>query len=101
LDPDSLDVGRVLIERHGDQFLVAMIVATVGQSVGWDVAVVATPGRALVAHRVLGPPLVISIADQGRLIDARDIAYEGDDLWWCCPRDIARLVRVRADVSTL
>jgi hypothetical protein len=94
-DGRDVDVGRVLIERHGDQFVVAMIVAAVGQSVGWDVAVVATPQRALVAHRVCGPPLAMSVIDEGRLIDARDVAHEGD-LWWCCPQDIARLIRIRA-----
>lgn len=93
-DPALLDVGRVLIDRHGDQLLVALIVATVGQNVGWDVAVVSSPKRALVAHRTCGPPLALAIADEGRLIDATDIASEGE-LRWCCPHEVGAQLRAR------
>lgn len=91
-DPALLDVGRVLIERRGDQLLVALIVTAVGQSVGWDVAVVTSPKRALVASRACGPPFGLAIADAGRLIDANDITHEGD-LSWRCPHEVADEVR--------
>ena len=93
-DPVLFNAGAALIDRHGDQLLVALIVAAVGQSVGWDVAVVTSPLRALVAHRVCGPPLALAIADQGRVIDATDIAHEGE-LRWCCPHEVARQIRAR------
>ena len=93
-DPADLDVGRVLLERHGDELLVASLVAAVGQGVGWDVAVVTSERRALVAHRVSGPPLVLSIAHEGRMVDANDLP-EGGDLWWRCPRELAGLIGER------
>ena len=94
-DPAHLDVGRVLLERHGDELVVAGLIAAVGQGVGWDVAVVASERRALVAHRLCGPPLVLSIAHEGRMIDANDLG-EADDLRWRCPRDLASLIDARA-----
>ena len=87
-DPALLDVGRVLLERHGDELLVAGVVAAIGQSAGWPVAVVASERRAFVAHRRCGPPLALSIADEGRLIDTSDLSGEGD-LWWRCPHEVA------------
>ncbi len=83
------------LERRGDEVLVAALVAAVGQGVGWDVAVVASERRALVAHRVCGPPLALSIADEGRLIDAGDLREEAD-LWWRCPHEIAELIGRRS-----
>lgn len=94
-DPAHLDVGQVLLERRGDELVVAALVAAVGQGVGWDVAVVTSERRALVAHRVCGPPLVLSIAHEGRLVDANDL-HEADDLWWRCPRELADLIGARA-----
>jgi hypothetical protein len=94
-DPAHLDVGRVLLERHGDELLVASLVAAVGQGVGWDVAVVTSDDRALVAHRACGPPHVLSIAHEGRLLDATDLPQAGD-LWWRCPRELATLIPARA-----
>lgn len=99
-DPALLDVGRVLIDRHGDQLLVALIIAAVGQSVGWDVAVVTSPIRALVASRTCGPPMALAIAHEGRLIDATDVAHEGD-LYWCCPHEVADLIRVNMQPAVL
>lgn len=93
-DPAHLDVGRVLLERHGDELVVAALVAAVGQGVGWDVAVVTSEHRALVAHRVCGPPHVLSIAHEGRMLDANDL-HESSDLWWRCPRELAGLIEAR------
>jgi hypothetical protein len=95
-DPAHFDVGRVLLERHGDELVVAALVAAVGQGVGWDVAVVASERRALVAHRACGPPLVLSIAHEGRMLDANDLR-EGTDLWWRCPRELATLIGERSN----
>jgi hypothetical protein len=93
-DPAHLDVGRVLLERHGDELMVASLVAAVGQGVGWDVAVVTSDDRALVAHRTCGPPHVLSIAHEGRMIDATDL-HDPGDLWWRCPRELATLITAR------
>jgi len=93
-DPAHLDVGRVLLERHGDELVVASLVAAVGQGVGWDVAVVTSERRALVAHRVCGPPHALSIAHEGRMVDANDL-HEADDLWWRCSRELAGLIDAR------
>lgn len=94
-DPAHFDVGRVLLERHGDELVVASLVAAVGQGVGWDVAVVASERRALIAHRVCGPPLVLSIAHEGRMLDATDL-HEETDLWWRCPYELAALIGARS-----
>lgn len=94
-DPAHFDVGRVLLERHGDELVVAALVAAVGQGVGWDVAVVTSERRALVAHRTCGPPQVLSIAHEGRMLDANDLR-EDTDLWWRCPRELATLIGERS-----
>lgn len=93
-DPALLDVGRVLIDRHGDELLVAAVVAAVGQGAGLAVGVVASERRALVAHRRCGPPLALSIADEGRLIDATDLSDEGD-LWWRCPHEVGTALEAK------
>ncbi|MBS1677256.1 MAG: hypothetical protein JST08_07715 [Actinobacteria bacterium] len=94
-DAAHLDVGRALLERHGDELVVAALVAAVGQGVGWDVAVVASERRALVGHRGCGGPLALSIAHEGRMLDANDLR-EGPDLRWRCPREVAALIADRA-----
>lgn len=88
-DPALLDVGRVLLERQGDELLVAALVAAIGQGAGWPVAVVASERRALVAHRRCGPPLALSIAHEGRLIDTTDLVGEEGRLLWHCPHEVA------------
>lgn len=93
-DPALFDVGRVLLERHGDELLVAALVAAVGQGAGLAVGVVASECRAFVAHRRCGPPLALSIADEGRLIDTRELSGEGD-LWWHCPHEVAAALAER------
>ena len=94
-DPATLDVGRVLLERHGDELLVAGLIAAIGQGAGWEVAVVASERRALVAHRRCGPPLALSIADEGRLIDTTDLSGEEGTLMWHCPHEVAAALGAR------
>lgn len=97
-DPALFDVGRALIERRGDEWLVAGLVATIGQGVGWDVAVVAGGPSALVAHRECGPPLAISIAEEGRLVDVGDLPC-GPQLRWRCPCELAAAIEARAALA--
>jgi len=96
-DPTAaeLDPERALIDRHGDPLLVAALLAAVGQRRGWKVAVIGSTRRALVGHTLCGPPLVISVTDQGRIVDAHDYAGEGD-LFWRCPHEIAYALRARS-----
>jgi hypothetical protein len=93
-DSPLLDPERALIERHGDPLLVAALVTAVGQRRHWPVAVVSSDRRALVAHQLCGPPLVLSASDEGRIVDAHDYAGEGD-LLWRCPHEIAHALESR------
>jgi hypothetical protein len=93
-DSPLLDPERVLIERHGDPLLVAALVTAVGQRRHWPVAVVTSERRALVAHQLCGPPLVLSVTAEGRIVDAHDYAAEGDILWRC-PHEIAHALESR------
>ncbi len=88
---DDLLLPRVLDEARGDDLLVAAAAVVAGHRRGWDVGVVRTGDRVLVAHAGL-LAVVASVADDGRLVDARDIASEGEDLWWCEPHGLAELV---------
>jgi hypothetical protein len=83
-----LDPERTLLTRHGDELLVAALVAAIGQRRGWEVDVICSRRRALIGHRRQGPPLVISPAHEGRVVDATDFCDEGD-LWWRCPHEVA------------
>jgi hypothetical protein len=97
-DSPLLDPERALIERHGDPLLVAALVTAVGQRRHWPVAVVTSERRALVAHQLCGPPLVLSVGDEGRIIDAQDYAGEGD-IFWRCPHEIAHALESRRQVE--
>jgi Transglutaminase-like superfamily len=93
-DSSLLDPEPTLLRRHGDELVVAALVAAVGQRRGWEVEVICSDRRALIGHRRQGPPLVISPAHQGRVVDATDFASEGD-IWWRCPHEVAYAVSRR------
>jgi hypothetical protein len=93
-DSPLLDPEQALTRRHGDPLLVAALVTAVGQRHHWPVAVVTSERRALVAHQLCGPPFVLSVTDEGRIVDAHDYAEEGDILWRC-PHEIAHALESR------
>jgi hypothetical protein len=93
-DSPLLDPERALTRRHGDPLLVAALVTAVGQRRHWPVAVVTSERRALVAHQLCGPPFVLSVIDEGRIVDAHDYQSEGDILWRC-PHEIAHALKAR------
>jgi hypothetical protein len=93
-DSPLLDPERALTRRHGDPLLIAALVTAVGQRHHWPVAVVTSERRALVAHQLCGPPFVLSVTDEGRIVDAHDYAEEGDILWRC-PHEIAHALESR------
>jgi hypothetical protein len=99
-DSPLLDPERALTRRHGDPLLVAALVTAVGQRRRWPVAVVTSERRALVAHQLCGPPFVLSVTDEGRIVDAHDYVGEGDILWRC-PHEIAHALAERRRASSI
>jgi hypothetical protein len=93
-DLDDLRPDAVLQSGHGDELLIAAIVAAIGQRRGWAVDV-ATGTRAFVGHRGLRAPLLICPAEAGRVIDT---VRDGElQLRWRCSHEVAGTLLDRLD----
>ena len=93
-DLDDLRPDAVLQSGHGDDLLIAAIVAAVGQRRGWAVDV-ATGTRAFVGHRAVRAPVLICPAEAGRVIDT---VRDGElQLRWRCSHEVAGTLLDRLD----